>query len=91
MISSAGRLPGSGRPLPDSRLVEVMSLIPVFAPTLMPMRLAMGGVPPWQAALSVALVVAMIPALIWLAGRLYRKAGMQTGSRVKLRTALRDA
>jgi ABC-2 type transport system permease protein len=76
---------------PDSQLVEVMSLIPVFAPTLMPMRLAMGGVPAWQAVLSITLVVAMIPALIWLSGRIYRNAVMQTGSRVKLRAALRDA
>src|SRR2546428_775797 len=29
---------------PGSRLVEVLSVIPMFAPTLMPMRLAMGGV-----------------------------------------------
>lgn len=76
---------------PDSRLVEIMSLIPTFAPTLMPMRLAIGGVPGWQAVLSVALVVALIPGLIWLAGRIYRNAVMQTGSRVKLRDALRDA
>ena len=76
---------------PDSQLVEIMSLIPTFAPTLMPMRLAMGGVPVWQAVLSVALVVALIPGLIWLAGRIYRNAVMQTGSRVKLRDALRDA
>jgi len=55
------------------------------------MRLAMGGVPVWQAVLSVALVVALIPGLIWLAGRIYRNAVMQTGSRVKLRDALRDA
>ena len=76
---------------PDNRLAEVMSLIPTFAPTLMPMRLAMGGVPVWQAVLSVALVVALIPGLIWLAGRIYRNAVMRTGSRVKLRDALRDA
>ena len=55
------------------------------------MRLAMGGVPVWQAVLSVALVVALIPGLIWLAGRISRNAVMQTGSRVKLRDALRDA
>ena len=46
---------------PDNQLAEVMSMIPTFAPTLMPMRLAMGGVPVWQAVLSVGLVVALIP------------------------------
>lgn len=75
---------------PDNRLAEIVSLVPLFAPTLMPMRLAMGGVPAWQAALSVALVVALIPVLVWLAGRIYRNALMRTGSRVKVRDALRE-
>ncbi len=76
---------------PDNALAEVLSVIPVFAPTLMPMRLAMGGVPVWEAALSVALVVALIPLLVWLAGRIYANAVMRSGSRVKLKDALRTA
>lgn len=74
---------------PDNPLVELLSIIPIFAPTLMPMRLAMGGVPAWEAVLSVGLVVAMIPALVWLAGRIYANAVMRTGARVKLSDALR--
>jgi len=76
---------------PDNALAEVLSVIPVFAPTLMPMRLAMGGVPVWEAALSVVLVVALIPVLVWLAGRIYANAVMRSGSRVKLKDALRPA
>ncbi|MBN9744022.1 ABC transporter permease [Amycolatopsis sp. A1MSW2902] len=76
---------------PGSPLAEVLSLIPVFAPTLMPMRLAMGGVPVWEAVLSVGLVIVLIPALIWLAARIYRNAVMRTGAKVKLRDALRAA
>lgn len=76
---------------PNNRLVEVVSLIPLFSPTVMPMRLAIGGVPAWQAALSVALVLALIPALLWLAGRMYNNAVMRTGARVKLRDALKAA
>jgi len=74
---------------PDNALAEVLSIIPVFAPTLMPMRLAMGGVPAWEAALSVGLVVVLIPALVWLAGRIYANAVMRTGARVKLSDAFR--
>ncbi|HKS49196.1 MAG TPA: ABC transporter permease [Amycolatopsis sp.] len=74
---------------PGNSLVEVLSIIPVFAPTLMPMRLAMGGVPVWEAGLSVVLVVAVIPALIWLSGRIYRNAVLRTGAKVRLREALR--
>lgn len=76
---------------PGSRLVEILSIIPVFAPTLMPMRLAMGGVPAWEAGVSVLLVVILIPVLIWLSGRIYRNAVLRTGAKVKLREALSAA
>lgn len=76
---------------PDNALVGVLSIIPVFAPTLMPMRLAMGGVPAWEAAVSVGLVILLIPLLVWLAGRIYANAVMRSGARVKLRDALRTA
>jgi ABC-2 type transport system permease protein len=76
---------------PGNRLAEVLSIIPLFAPTLMPMRLAMGGVPVWEAGLSVALVVALIPVLIWFAARIYRNAVLRTGAKVKLRDALKIA
>lgn len=74
---------------PDNTLVEVLSIIPVFAPTMMPMRLAMGGVPVWEAVVSVGLVVALIPGLVWLAGKIYANAVMRSGARVKLSDALR--
>jgi ABC-2 type transport system permease protein len=76
---------------PDNTLAEVLSVIPVFAPTLMPMRLAMGGVPVWEAVVSVGLVVALIPVLVWLAGRIYANAVMRSGGKVKLRDAMRPA
>lgn len=76
---------------PGNTMVAVLSMIPVFAPTLMPMRMAMGGVPVWEAALSVGLVVIMIPVLVWLAGRIYGNAVMRSGARVKLKDALRPA
>ncbi len=76
---------------PGSGLIEVLSVIPMFAPTLMPMRLAMGGVPAWEAGLAVVLVIALIPALTWLSGRIYRNAVIRTGARVRLSDALRGA
>ncbi|QWF83098.1 ABC transporter permease [Amycolatopsis sp. CA-230715] len=76
---------------PGSKLVEVLSVIPVFSPTLMPVRLAIGGVPVWETALSVVLTLAALPVLIWLAGRIYRNAVMRTGAKVKLRDALTAA
>ena len=61
----------------------------MFSPTLMPMRLAMGAVPPWQIALSLVLALATVPVLLVLAGRLYRNGVVRTGARVGLREALR--
>jgi ABC-2 type transport system permease protein len=76
---------------PDSRLREVLSIIPVFSPTLMPMRLAMGSVPAWQAILSVLLVALTIPLLAGLAGKIYSNAVLRTGARVTISQALRTS
>lgn len=74
---------------PGSRLCEILSVIPAFSPTLMPMRLAMGSVPVWQAIVSVVLAVGTIPLLAALAGRIYSGAVLRTGARVRLGQALR--
>jgi ABC-2 type transport system permease protein len=76
---------------PGSKLIEVLSVIPLFAPTMMPMRLAMGGVPVWEPILAVVLTLALIPLLVWGAGRIYRNAVLRTGARVSLKQALRPA
>jgi ABC-2 type transport system permease protein len=75
---------------PDGPLTETLSIIPLFAPNLMPMRLAMGGVPLWEAGTSTALTLAAIPSMIWLAARVYRNAVLHTGARLTLARALRS-
>ena len=79
-------LPGD----PDNSLVAALSMIPVFSPTLMPMRVAL-GVPGWQLAVSVVAMLGLIAGLVWLAGRVYGNAVLRTGTRVRLRDALRAA
>jgi ABC-2 type transport system permease protein len=76
---------------PTSSVAAIMSLIPMFAPTLMPMRIAMGVVPAWQYGLAIVLAAALIPALLWLSGRIYRNGVLRTGARVKLSEALKAA
>lgn len=76
---------------PNNTVALVLSLIPMFAPTLMPMRIAMGVVPFWQYGLAVVLTAALIPAMLWLAGRIYRNGVLRTGARVKLSEALKAA
>ena len=72
---------------PHSGFVAVLSLIPIFAPTLMPVRLALGVVPAWQAVVSLAGVIAVIPLLLWASARIYRNAVLRGGARVRLRDA----
>jgi len=73
---------------PDSTLIAALSLIPLFSPTLMPMRIA-SGVPFWQTGVAIVLTLAFIAGMVWLAGRIYGNAVTRTGSRVRLRDALR--
>ncbi|WP_137120822.1 ABC transporter permease [Segeticoccus rhizosphaerae] len=75
---------------PANGVVRVLSWLPVFSPTLMPIRVAMGGVPAWELVLAVALIVLAIPGLIWLAARIYSNAVLRTGARVKVRDAFRS-
>jgi ABC-2 type transport system permease protein len=74
---------------PGSPFVAVLSMIPIFAPTLMPVRLALGVVPAWQAAVSLAGMVVVIPLLLGIAARIYRNAVLRSGARVRLRDAWR--
>lgn len=76
---------------PDSGFVAVLSMIPVFAPTLMPVRLALGVVPAWQAVVSLAGILVIIPLLLWFASRIYSNAVLRSGARVRLRDAWKAA
>jgi ABC-2 type transport system permease protein len=73
---------------PGSLLLAVLSLIPLFSPTLMPMRIAV-GIPAWETVLAIALMLAFLAALVWLAGRIYGNAITRTGARVRLADALK--
>jgi ABC-2 type transport system permease protein len=74
---------------PGSPLAAALSMIPIFAPTLMPVRLALGVVPAWQAVVSLAGMIVVIPLLLWVAARIYRNAVLRGGARVRLRDAWR--
>ncbi len=77
-------LPGD----PGNRLVAILSLVPLFAPTLMPIREAMGEAAAWELVLATGLTLATIALLVRGAGRVYVNAVLRTGARVRLREAL---
>jgi ABC-2 type transport system permease protein len=74
---------------PTSPLVIVCSMLPPFAPILMAVRMAASDVPFWQVGLAVALIVASIGGLTWLAGRMYSNAALHLGTRVGFMKAFR--
>jgi ABC-2 type transport system permease protein len=76
-------------PNPNGPLATVGSLLPPFAPILMAVRMADTDVPAWQVGLAVALIVASIGGLTWLAGRIYTNAALRIGTRVRFMDAFR--
>jgi ABC-2 type transport system permease protein len=76
---------------PGNGFVAVLSLIPFFAPMLMPMRLAIGPVPAVELAVAIILTVVSILALVRLTGRIYANAVRRTGARIAIRDALRPS
>lgn len=76
---------------PDGAAAAVLTQIPFFAPFMVPMRSAFGAITAWETALAIALCLITIPVLVWLAGRVYAGAVLNTGGRMKVRDALRRA
>jgi ABC-2 type transport system permease protein len=76
-------------PHPAGPLATVCSVLPPFAPILMPVRMAVTDVPFWQVGLAAALILASIGGLTWLAGRMYSNAAMRIGTRVRFMDAFR--
>ncbi len=75
---------------PESTVVRVLSIVPFFSPFMLPVRAALGALQGWEMALGLAVTVAVIPALVWLAGRVYRRGVLHTGGKLALREALRS-
>ena len=74
---------------PDSLLVRVLSQIPFFAPFMMPPRQAFGEVPAIDLVVAIGSGLLLMPVLVWLGGRIYSRAVLSSGGRMKLREALR--
>ena len=72
-------------------LANLLTIFPPTAPLVLPARSILIGVPLWEHALAVVLVLATIYALVRLAGRIYAQGLLRSGPRIDLRTALRLA
>lgn len=76
---------------PDNPLVAWLSYLPFTSPLIMPIRVALDAVPDWQVYAVLAGNLAIIPLLVWFSGRVYSNAVLRTGSRIKIKDALKAA
>jgi ABC-2 type transport system permease protein len=76
---------------PEGPLASLLTVFPLSAPLVLPARSALVGVPLWQHALAVVLVLVTIYALVRFAGRVYAHGLLSGGSRLGVRAAWRLA
>ena len=70
---------------------HVLAFVPFTAPVAMPVLVAVGAAPAWQQALSAAITIAATVGMARLAGTIYERAILRTGSRLRVRQVLRTA
>lgn len=76
---------------PEGVLAVIAALFPFTAPFVVPVRLALDAIPPWQVVLSILVMAGAIVVLIRLAARVYAGGLLRFGARVKIREAWRGA
>ena len=74
---------------PDNPIGIGLSMLPPFAPILMPARIATGDAQLWQVVVATVLAIAAIAGLNALAARIYSNSVLRIGSRVPLAQAWR--
>jgi ABC-2 type transport system permease protein len=74
---------------PNSSLARILSFIPPLSPMTMFTRVALGSPPAWEVLLSVALLVATIAGVLWVAAKVYRAGILLYGTRPGLGGMLR--
>lgn len=70
---------------PTGRLAEVLSLLPFSAPIIMPLRMAVTAIAPWELALSLGILAASCVLTVWIASRIYRIGLLMYGKRPTFR------
>jgi ABC-2 type transport system permease protein len=76
---------------PDGVAAVIGTFIPITAPFVVPVRVALDAIPIWQYVASLVLCIVSIWVLTLVAGRIYAGGLLRYGGRVKLREAWRSA
>ena len=76
---------------PDGLVPTIGSMLPPWAPFVMPVRIADGAAQSWEILVAVLGTAAAAAALVWIGSRVYTGALLRTGGKVKLLEAWRAA
>jgi len=74
---------------PTGTTAQVLSLVPITSPIIMPIRMAVTGVPSLELAASIGFLVIGCIAALWLASRIYRVGLLMYGKRPTMREMAR--
>jgi ABC-2 type transport system permease protein len=74
---------------PTNTLARVASMFPLSAPIIMPLRMSLVPIPPWEMAVAVLGLVIAVVAVIWVAARIYRIGLLMYGKRPSFRELAR--
>ena len=74
---------------PNSPIWVVFSIFPFSAPVAMMLRLGITGVPPWQLAVSMAILIVSIVGGLWIAAKLLSIDLLIYGKRPRIREIVR--
>ncbi|MFI7616828.1 ABC transporter permease [Nonomuraea terrae] len=74
---------------PTGTLATVMSFVPPFSSMVMPVRMAATEVPLWQVGASMAAMLLAVAAVLAIGAKVYARAVLRTGARLKLTDVLR--
>ena len=74
---------------PTGTTAQVLSLVPITSPIIMPIRMAVTGVPSLELAASIGFLVIGCVIALWLASRIYRVGLLMYGKRPTMREMAR--
>jgi ABC-2 type transport system permease protein len=74
---------------PEAAWVKLISLIPFFSPYMLPMRMLISSVAPWEWVVGAALMVVFLAGALWVAARVYSAGVLLYGQRASFRSVWR--
>lgn len=75
--------------VPDADWVHALSFVPFFSPYLIPIRMVLGRIEPWEIGLAFVFLLVGVALALWVAARIYSAGVLLYGQRAGLRAVWR--